>query len=69
MEIICYKCGQLLADIVIEYLDDIKKINLLDLSDDEKNIKKADLFRKYYINNYCCKITMMTYYDSLLYIK
>ncbi len=69
MEIICYKCGQLLADIVIEYLDDIKKINLLDLSDDEKNIKKADLFIKYYVNNYCCKITMMTYYDSLLYIK
>ncbi len=69
MEIICYKCGQLLADIILEYLDDIKNINSLDIYDDEKNIKKADLFSKYYINNYCCKMTMMTYYDSLFYIK
>ena len=69
MEIICFKCGQLLADIVLDYLNDIKEINLLEITDDEKNIKKADLFKKYYINNYCCKITMMTYYDSLFYIK
>ena len=69
MEIICLKCGQLLADIVLEYLDDIKNISSLDIKEDDKNIKKAELFKKYYINNYCCKITMMTYYDSLHYIK
>ena len=69
MEIICYKCGQLLADIVLDYFNDIKQISISNISDEEKNIKKAELFKKYYINNYCCKITMMTYYDTLHYIK
>ena len=66
----CPTCGVLLGNKVIEYEEQINKINaLLDLSTNERIKKRQELLEKLDVNRYCCKMRMITYVDVVQFIK
>jgi DNA-directed RNA polymerase subunit N (RpoN/RPB10) len=62
---VCFTCGRLLADIQIPYETEIKKINNSNDSELIKQEKKRELLTKFYINNYCCRMRILSYINLI----
>lgn len=57
-------CGRLLADIQLDYEENIKKINEnIKMNDGEKVVAKKKLLDKYHLIRYCCRAQLLGYVD------
>jgi DNA-directed RNA polymerase subunit N (RpoN/RPB10) len=59
----CTSCGDILGDIMLDYVEKLKKIaNNSKLSKQEKQDKKSELINSYHLQKYwCCCSYLITY--------
>ncbi len=70
LPICCEQCGRLYGDFIIDYENDMENIiNNNDLDDNQKINARSLLLDKYVIKNICCRTNLMTYYQTIKYIK
>lgn len=62
---VCFTCGRLLADIQIPYELELKKINNSNNSELIKQEQKRELLTKFYIDNYCCRMRVLSYINLI----
>lgn len=66
--IVCPTCMGLLGHIQLRYEKEYEKINNLDISQELKQQKLIELIHKFDLN-ICCRMRLMTYIDTIKYIK
>jgi DNA-directed RNA polymerase subunit N (RpoN/RPB10) len=67
--LICPTCGKVLGDIEIEYENKSSEIMMLNISEQEKIVKKRELIENMGITRYCCKMRIFTQIDPYKIIK
>jgi DNA-directed RNA polymerase subunit N (RpoN/RPB10) len=62
----CPTCHELLGHLQIPLEEGMQKIDSnLKLSDDERNNKKRELINSFNLKDYCCKMRLLTYVDTI----
>jgi DNA-directed RNA polymerase subunit N (RpoN/RPB10) len=67
--VVCPTCGKVLGDIEIEYEIKSNEIAMLNVSEEEKVVKKRELIENMGVNRYCCKMRIFTQIDPYKIIK
>ena len=67
--VICPTCGKVLGDIEIDYEIKSNEIMMLNISEQEKVVRKRELIEKMGISRYCCKMRLFTQTDPYKIIK
>ena len=66
---VCPTCGKVLGDIEIDYEIKSNEIMMLNISEQDKIIKKRELIEKMGVSRYCCKMRIFTQIDPYKIIK
>lgn len=67
--VICPTCGKVLGDIEIDYEIKSNEIMMLNISEQEKVVRKRELIENMGISRYCCKMRLFTQTDPYKIIK
>lgn len=65
----CPTCGKVLGDIEIDYEVKSNEIMMMNISEQEKVIKKKELIEGMGIKRYCCKMRIFTQVDPYKIIR
>lgn len=62
----CPTCHELLGHLQLPFEEEMKKIeNNPKLSENDINIKKREIINNFGLKNYCCKMRLLTYVDTI----
>tara|TARA_B110000208_G_C11798906_1_gene440931 strand:- start:299 stop:511 length:213 start_codon:yes stop_codon:yes gene_type:complete len=61
----CPTCGKLLADIEVEYLNEIEVISNKKLDQEKIDEAKRKLLDKLNVKRYCCRTRVLTFIDEV----
>lgn len=66
---VCPTCGKVLGDLEIDYEIKCNEIMMLNISEQEKVIKKKELIENMGVYRYCCKMRIFTQIDPYKIIR